>query len=109
MFHFKHPGPAVLAGLDMVEAAPEAGLPPMHIGIHAGPVIFQDGDVYGRTVNLASRIASHATAGQVIASEETIRWCELPGIRFESVGPVPLKGLAEPTELYQAFRDPRSE
>ena len=107
MFHFKDPGPAVLAGLDMVEAAPGAGLPPMHIGIHAGPVIFQDGDVYGRTVNLASRIASHATAGQVMASEETIRRCELPDVRFESVGPVALKGVAGPTELYQAFRDPR--
>ena len=33
MFHFKVLGHAVLAGLDMVEAAPNAGLPPMHIGI----------------------------------------------------------------------------
>lgn len=107
MFHFKEPGPAVLAGLDMVEAAPTAGLPPMHIGIHAGPVIFQDGDVYGRTVNLASRIASHATAGQVMASEDTVRRCELTRVRFEPVGAVALKGVAGPTELYQAFRDPR--
>ena len=46
------------------------GLPPAHIGIHAGPVIFQDGDVYGRTVNIASRLASVAQAGQVVVSEE---------------------------------------
>jgi adenylate cyclase len=105
MFHFKDPGPAVLAGLDMVEATPRAGLPPMHIGIHAGPVIFQDGDVYGRTVNLASRIASHAAAGQVLASKETVRRCDLPGVRFESVGAAGLKGVSEPTQLYQAFRD----
>lgn len=104
MFHFKDPGPAVLAGLDMVEAAPNAGLPPMHIGIHAGPVIFQDGDVYGRTVNLASRIASHATAGQVMASEETARRCELPGVRFETVGAVALKGVSVPVDLYRAVR-----
>jgi class 3 adenylate cyclase len=107
MFHFKDPGQAVLAGLDMVEAAPNAGLPPMHIGIHAGPVIFQDGDVYGRTVNLASRIASHATAGQVLASEETVRRCGLPAVRFESVGAAALKGVAGSTRLYQAFRDRR--
>jgi class 3 adenylate cyclase len=104
MFHFKDSGPAVLAGLDMVGSAPLAGLPPMHIGIHTGPVIFQDGDVYGRTVNVASRIASYATAGQVIASEETMRRCSLDGVRFQAVGRVPLKGVVEPALLYRAFR-----
>jgi adenylate cyclase len=104
MFHFKVPGHAVLAGLDMVEAAPDAGLPPMHIGIHTGPVIFQDGDVYGRTVNLASRIASHATAGQVMTSTETMQRSDLARIRFAPVEPVSLKGLAQPVTLYQAFR-----
>jgi len=48
MFHFKEPGAAILSGLDMVESAPRVGLPPVHIGVHTGPVIFQDGDVYGR-------------------------------------------------------------
>jgi adenylate cyclase len=104
MFHFKDPGPAVLAGLDMVESAPAAGLPPMHIGIHTGPVIFQDGDVYGRTVNLASRIASYATAGKVIASEETVERCSSVSVRFDAVGRVELKGVAEPVPLYEASR-----
>ncbi len=105
MFHFKDPGPAVLAGLDMVEAAPTAGLPPMHVGIHAGPVIFQDGDVYGRTVNLASRIASYATAGQVLASQEVVRRCRDDGLGFEPLGAVDLKGLADPVPLYRASRE----
>jgi class 3 adenylate cyclase len=104
MFHFKEPQAAVLAGLDMVESAPGAELPPMHIGIHTGPVIFQDGDVYGRTVNLASRIASHAAGGEVLASEETVRRAP-EDVHFEPVGAVALKGLAQPVDLYQAFRD----
>ena len=104
MFHFKEPQAAVLAGLDMVEGASGAELPPMHIGIHAGPVIFQDGDVYGRTVNLASRIASHAAGGEVLASDETVRRTA-EGVRFEPVGAVALKGVAEPVDLYQAFRE----
>lgn len=104
MFHFKEPQAAVLAGLDMVESAPRAGLPPMHIGVHTGPVVFQDGDVYGRTVNLASRIASHATAGQVLASQETARRAPGAGVRFEPVDPADLKGMAEPVELFQVFR-----
>jgi adenylate cyclase len=104
MFHFREPLAAVLAGLDMVESAPGAELPPMHIGIHTGPVVFQDGDVYGRTVNLASRIASHAEGGEVLASEETARRASEEGVRFEPVGPVTLKGVAQPVNLYQAFR-----
>jgi adenylate cyclase len=110
MFHFRDPAHAVEAGLDMVEEAPGIGLPPAHIGIHAGPVIFQDGDVYGRTVNLASRIASFATGGQVMTSEETVRRSTVPGVRFDAVGPVELKGVADPIPLYQAIRlsSPRS-
>jgi class 3 adenylate cyclase len=104
MFHFKDASAAVLAGLDMVESAPAAELPPMHIGIHTGPVIFQDGDVYGRTVNLASRIASHATAGQVLASEETVRRATADEVRFEPLGEAAMKGVDRPVDLYRASR-----
>lgn len=106
MFHFKEPESAVRFGLDMVEDAARVGLPPMHIGIHTGPVIFQDGDAYGRTVNLASRIASRAVAGQVLVSEETLGRCSV-GLRFQSVGSVEFKGISQPVALYEAFRDSR--
>jgi adenylate cyclase len=102
MFHFRDPAHAVEAGLDMVEQAPAIGLPPAHIGIHAGPVIFQDGDVYGRTVNLASRLASVAQAGQVVVSEEVARLAE--GFSFQDIGPVTLKGVAAPMLLFRAER-----
>ena len=104
MFHFPDPGPAVTAGLDMVERAPAADLPAAHVGIHTGPVVFQDGDVYGRTVNLAARISAHAKAGQVVVSEETVRRCRDTPLSFEPLGPVDLKGVARPLTLYQARR-----
>ena len=43
----------MLAALGMVEQLPEAGLPPAHVGVTAGPVVVQGGDYFGRTVNLA--------------------------------------------------------
>lgn len=54
-------------------------LPPMdghklgvRIGFHAGPVIQRDNDVFGDTVNLASRLVEQATRGQVLTSAETV-------------------------------------
>ena len=104
MFHFREPGTAVLAALDMVERAPAEDLPPAHVGIHTGPVISQDGDVYGRTVNVAARIAAQARAGQVVVSDETARRSAGERLRFEPLGAVDLKGVAEPLPLYQAVR-----
>jgi adenylate cyclase len=68
VFYVGQPGTAVLAGLDLIERGPAVALPPADVGIHTGPVISQDGDVYRRTVNLAARIASYAQAGQVVVS-----------------------------------------
>jgi adenylate cyclase len=102
MFHFRDPNRAVDAGLDMVQEAPAIGLPPAHIGIHAGPVIFQDGDVYGRTVNLASRLASVAQAGEVVVSEEVAERSD--NVRYEDLGPVTLKGVVAPMRLFRAMR-----
>jgi class 3 adenylate cyclase len=90
----------------MVERAPAAGLPPAHVGIHTGPVIAQDGDVYGMTVNLASRISSYAAAGQVVVSEETAAGAAGAGLRFEPLGPVELKNVARPLPLLRALRGP---
>jgi adenylate cyclase len=106
MFHFRRPGQAVVAALEMVERTPQAGLPEAHVGLHAGPVVFQDGDYFGRTVNLAARIAAHAGAGQVLVSDQVVAECGDGTVAFEPIGPVPLKGVADPVPLHRAI--PRS-
>jgi adenylate cyclase len=102
MFHFRQPGLAVVAALEMVERTPLAGLPEAHVGLHAGPVVFQDGDYFGRTVNLASRIAAHAGPGQVLVSDQVVAECAGGPVTFEPIGPVPLKGVADPVPLHRA-------
>lgn len=105
MFHFRDPGPGVIAALEMVDGARDAGLPPAHVGLHAGPVLFQEGDYFGRTVNVAARIADYARRGEVLVSDEVVAASgELPGVRFEAIGPVELKGLTEAVTLHVARR-----
>jgi adenylate cyclase len=68
-------------------------------------VISQDGDVFGRTVNIAARIAARAKAGEVLTSTETVELVEDARLRFVRVGPVSLKGIARPVTLYRVVQD----
>ena len=104
MFVFSDPGPGVLAALEMVAGARAAGLPPAHVGLHAGPVLFQEGDYFGRTVNVASRIADYARQGEVLVSDEVVAASQIPTIEFDPIGPVELKGLTEVVSLHIARR-----
>ena len=102
MFLFARASAAVQAALEMTEGAPAAGLPTTHIGIQSGPVVFQDGDVYGRTVNVASRIADLAEAGDVLTTEETVRQVEDVDVDWVLIGATELQGVAKPVTLYRA-------
>jgi len=102
MLHFPNPANGVVSALEMVSSVADAGLPPAHVGLHAGPVIFQEGDYYGQTVNIAARIASVAEPGQVLVSEAVIHAAGETDIAFRGIGPVELKGVSEAMHLYAA-------
>jgi adenylate cyclase len=104
MLHFPNPGPGVVAALEMVAGVTEAGLPPAHVGLHAGPVIFQEGDYYGATVNVASRIAEYARPGEVLVSQEVVDAASGAPVAFREIGPVELKGVTGATRLHVAAR-----
>jgi adenylate cyclase len=59
--------PAINGTLDLLDALPIAGLPTGHAGVTAGPIVSRDGDVFGRTVNLAARISDVAVDGRLLA------------------------------------------
>ena len=104
MFYFPEPRAAVLTGLDLVEQTPAVVDVRARVGINAGGVIFRDGDYFGRTVNVASRIADYARPGEVLVSDEVKERWDGEGVRFEPIGPVVLKGLKDEITLYAAAR-----
>ena len=107
MLYFPEPGPGVIAALDMIEGIANAGLPPAHVGLNAGPVLFQEGDYFGRTVNVASRIVDYARPGEVVVSQEVVDAADATSASFVEIGPVELKGLSEALRLYTARHDTR--
>ena len=104
-FHFRDPADAVRASLEIVDAVGPRGLPPAHVGVNAGPMIYDEGDYFGRTVNIAARIASQASENRVFAGEDLVRNVEPQGFQLREVGPFDLKGVAQPVTLYEAVRD----
>ncbi|HEX8100272.1 MAG TPA: adenylate/guanylate cyclase domain-containing protein [Actinomycetota bacterium] len=85
------------------------GLPPlgMGIGVNTGTVIAGtfggagrlEYTVYGDPVNLASRLQSEAAAGEVLATEATVKAAK--SIPAESIGTKYVKGRKEPVEAYR--------
>jgi adenylate cyclase len=105
MFHFPEPAQGVLCGLELVDRVPRVGLPLARVGVHSGPVVFQHGDYFGRTVNVAARITDHARPGEVLVSDAVVTATDhLQAVRYAPVGPVSLKGLASPIDLSAATR-----
>ena len=103
-FHFRDPADAVRASLDIVDAVHPHGLPPAHIGVNAGPMIYDEGDYFGRTVNIAARIASKASADQVFVGQDLVEVVAPEGFAFREVGSFELKGIAQPVALHEAVR-----
>src|SRR5215471_21753800 len=81
---------------------------PVRIGINSGPVVFgpvggdlaMDPTVIGDTANVAARLQQAAEPGTILLSEAT-RLLAQDYARIEPVGPLVLKGKAEPTSAYR--------
>jgi adenylate cyclase len=102
MLHFREPAGAVASALAMVRRVPEAGLPPAHVGVAAGPVVVQGGDYFGRTVNLASRVAARAQAGQVLVTAAVAEAPAPDGVTYSVLGDLGLKGFSAPVRVLEA-------
>jgi adenylate cyclase len=102
MFYFDDPGPGVRAALEMVAGLAAAGLPPAHVGLHSGPVLFQEGDYFGQTVNLTSRIADYARPGEVLVTQAVADASKEAEIGFQEIGQVELKGVSGTVPLLRA-------
>ena len=74
----------------------------LRIGIHEGEVVFQDNDVFGDGVNIASRIEALATTGEILLSESAYKNIKnKEGIRAEFVKEATLKNIDETVRIYR--------
>jgi class 3 adenylate cyclase len=80
----------------------------LRVGLHAGGVVVRtigndlhmDYSAVGQTTHLAARMEQLATPGSVLLTAATLRLVE-GLVRVNALGPVPVKGLTEPVEVFE--------
>lgn len=99
---------AVLAASDMQAqvAASHPGNYPVaiHVGLHYGPALVEEEDVFGDTVNVAAYLAAVAAADQILTTEATERFLS-PALK-SCVRPIfhtVLKGAVEESTVFQVL------
>jgi class 3 adenylate cyclase len=76
---------------------------PLHVrvGLNAGEPIEEDGDLFGATVILASRIAAKAGAGEILVADTVRGLCSGKGFLFSDRGEFEAKGIEDPIRIYE--------
>ncbi|MEN8251908.1 MAG: adenylate/guanylate cyclase domain-containing protein, partial [Bacteroidota bacterium] len=91
---------AVMCAVSIQKATSELEIP-LRIGIHQGDVIFEQADILGDGVNVASRIQGLAEAGGIAVSETVHNEIKnKEGLESEFLGEQHLKGLESPIGIY---------
>jgi len=73
----------------------------VRVGLNAGEPIEEDGDLFGATVILASRIAAKAGAGEILVSDNVRSLSAGKGFLFADRGEFVAKGFEEPVRVYE--------
>lgn len=81
---------------------PPANRMPIRIGVASGDVELVAGDCYGDAVNIAARLSDLSGPHQIWANSAALDGAdEADGVRFRILGPISIRGRAEPCTVYQ--------
>jgi class 3 adenylate cyclase len=85
------------------EARNESAKEPIHVrvGLNTGEPIAEDGDLFGASVTMASRICGKAEPGQILAANVVRELAAGKRFLFADHGDVVLRGFEDPVRLYQ--------
>jgi adenylate cyclase len=75
-------------------------LPLTRAGVHYGPVIPRGMDIFGATVNIASRITASTSAGRLLATQPIADLAEARGVSVEALGPIALRSVGVKIPLF---------
>jgi class 3 adenylate cyclase len=84
----------------------EPDFPSVHVGIHAGSVLQQEGQYFGSAINIASRVAAHARADQILCTDSMIEVLrKMATVKYRALGKVFFKNVIDPIALFEIAND----
>ncbi|TET95893.1 MAG: adenylate/guanylate cyclase domain-containing protein, partial [Dehalococcoidia bacterium] len=82
----------------------------VRVGLHVGEPIREEDDYFGMAVVVAKRLCDRAQGGQILVSDLVRRLVGSRGsYTFRDLGPLSLKGTAEPLSAYEVVWEPAAE
>ncbi len=102
---FDGPARAVRCAIEIERNVEQLGIK-VRAGLHTGEIELMGSDIGGIAVHLASRVASEAAPGEVLASRTVKDICAGSGLEFISKGEHALKGFAEKWDLFSISLGP---
>ncbi len=98
--YFERPDHAFQTALAMIHEDWRGKLS-VHVGLYFGDILDQDGDIYGRPVNTAARLASLAKPGEILLGDECFDLLDPESQQqLAPIGKLQLKGKKEPARVY---------
>src|ERR1700730_18612603 len=97
---------AVMCATEIQKACVDVDDLKLRIGIHLGEVVFEDNDVFGDGVNIASRLQALAPIGGIWISESVYRnVSNKKEVKTKFVREEMLKNVKEPVKIYEVMND----
>jgi class 3 adenylate cyclase len=104
---FDGPARAIGCALSLRDGAGRLGLQ-LRAGLHAGEIERRGEDVGGIAVHVAARVATSASAGEILVSNVVVDLVEGAGIEFDDRGDHELKGVTRPRHLWAVLGSART-
>jgi len=107
MASFKVPDDAVRAAIGIQQLLAQqrerdtSSCPNVRIGIHTGTAIVEGKDIFGDVVNVASRLESHGTGGEILVSASTTEKLEQTAFDLVKKRSFTPKGKQRPLAVYR--------
>lgn len=101
MLAFPDPVAALLSmGRLLPACRADERIPLTRAALHHGPVIARGADLFGATVNVASRMSAIAGPGQLLATRPVATAASAQGIEVHDLGLVALRSMREKVPLF---------